>query len=86
MNYEEPILNDKEKEYLKNLVTPFKNIVVAITKFMVTDEYSTIQINTVNIIERDKYFYINLPYFKTNEHFLHMKIGRKYSLDDLDLL
>lgn len=82
----EPILNDGEKEYLKNLVTPFKDIVISITKFMITDEYSTIQIDTVNIIERNKYCIINLPYFKTTEHFLHMEIGKKYTLDDLDIL
>lgn len=84
--YQEPLLTDKEKEYLKNLVTPFKDIVISITKFMITGEYSTIQIDTVNIIERNKYCIINLPYFKTTEHFLHMEIGKKYTLDDLDLL
>lgn len=87
--YKEPILTDKEKKYLDNIIKPLKNKIVYIKKGNIdcgdddNFEYITIRIESVY-----KYIggeAISLPYFKKGEHYKGMEINRRYSLKELGL-
>ena len=74
---EEPILDDKEKEYLSNVIRPFKDKVRCIVKRSVSsEEYITIAL-------KDDYIY--LPDFKKNTMYKNMKLAKKYTLEELGL-
>jgi len=75
---EKPILDDKEKEYLSNLIRPFKNKVKHIAKRRV-DESQYIII----ILARDEDIY--LPYFKKDTMYKNMKLEKEYTLEELGL-
>lgn len=72
------ILNEKEKEYLNNVIKPFRNRVTYIQK---NDsrfrEFISIGIeNDANI---------DLPYFEIDTMYKGMQIGKKYTLSELGL-
>ena len=76
------ILNEKEKEYLSNFIKPFRNGVLAITKYNYSngDEYLQIEVNQPNRFEC-----IKLPYFEKGTMYKGMKLGKKYTLEELEL-
>ena len=76
------ILNEKEKEYLSNFIKPFRNGVLAITKYNYSngDEYLQIEVNLPN-----RYEYIKLPYFEKGTMYKGMKLGFTYILKELGL-
>ena len=78
------ILASKEKEYLSNVIKPFKHKVKGIRKGEIYDnedkqgkEYITIY------IKND--FSINLPNFKKNTMYKNMEINKAYTLEELEL-
>lgn len=74
---EEPILDDKEKEYLSNVIRPFKDKVRCIVKRSVSlEEYITIALKDDNIY---------LPDFKKNTMYKNMELFKKYTLEELGL-
>lgn len=76
---EEPILDDKEKEYLGNVIRPFRNEVIYIVKKIYNHrEKEYIAINLKN----DTIF---LPNFKENTMYKNMKINKEYTLEELGL-
>lgn len=75
---EEPILDDKEKEYLDNIIRPFKDRVTYIAKRQV-NEFQYIFIR----LKDDEY--IVLPVFKKDTMYKNMKLQKNYTLKELGL-
>lgn len=75
-----PILDDAEKEYLKNVIKPFKDKVKCIRKdivFLDDKEFICIE------IKRDPDVF--LPYFKKNAMYKGMEANKEYTLKELGL-
>lgn len=72
------ILTVSEKEYLKAVIKPFKNRVIAIRKgTCFGDEYISIELNCEGSVD--------LPFFKKDEHYKGMEIDMCYTLEKLGL-
>ena len=87
---EEPdILTDKEKQYLRNVIKPFRNRVKYITKEEAEiNAYKSIVMEVTIPINVGYYFnteYIYLPYFKQGTMYKNMEVGKKYTLEELGL-
>lgn len=83
--YKEPILDKTEKEYLSNVIKPFKNNVLYIIKLKgLYDniEYIQIGVKTDNVKRTE---YINLPFFIGGSMYNNMKLNHEYSLKELGL-
>lgn len=72
------ILTDKEKEYLKNVINPFRDRVLHIKK-NVDDKREYIVISVKNEIA------MIFPYFKKRTMYKGMKTSREYTLEELCL-
>lgn len=83
--YKETILDKTEKEYLLNIIKPFKNKICHIVKYTISvyDE-EFIQI-CVKSNRKNGYHYINLPAFTRYSMYKNMELCHKYSLKELDL-
>ena len=83
--YKELILNEKEKEYLSNVIKPFKNRVCYIIKYTKLcdpkEEYIQICVKSDNNLNE----YISLPTFTRGSMYKKMKINCAYTIEDLDL-
>ncbi len=82
------ILTEKEKEYLRNVIKPFKDRVKNIAKQNDTDSYEYISIgvsypiNKSNGCDTD---YIWLPSFESGTMYKNMEVEKKYTLEELGL-
>ena len=75
------ILDAAEKRYLSQVIRPFKDQVISISKnSTIYGEFIDIEIDEAGDDED-----IYLPYFKPCSMYKGMKINRKYTLDQLDL-
>ena len=76
--YKEPILDEKEKEYLSVVIKPWRDKVKSIAKYRYSpeDEFICIEI---------KCKYINLPYFKAGTMYKGMELCREYTLEELNI-
>ena len=73
------LLDKKEREYLSNVIKPFKNIVENIEKReWDKKEYIHIKI-------KGEIVGISFPYFKSNTMYKGMEEGKKYTLSELGL-
>ena len=74
----EEILDIEEKEYLGNLIKPFRNRVCFIKKIggYTTKQYITIVLKDENI---------EMPYFKANSMYKGMEQNKEYTLEELGL-
>lgn len=84
--YQEPILNEEEKEYLNNVIKPFKNKVsyIAKIKYLVgycNDVFIQICVKSYSSMPE----YISLPTFSIDSRYNNMQLGYKYSLKELGL-
>lgn len=83
------ILDKVEKEYLRNVIKPFKNNIQYIIKQTGPDhsdyEYITIFINSITNTDWLDQEYIVFPYFKKGTMYKNMEIGKKYTLEELGL-
>ena len=75
---EEPILDDKEREYLRGVIKPFRNKVKYIEKYSGEDK------EFIEIMLED-YDRLLLPNFKNGTMYKGMKSSEKYSLKELGL-
>lgn len=74
---EEPILDDKEKEYLSSVIRPFRDRIQYIVKRgSSAKEYIVIEIKNDNIY---------LPYFKKDTMYKNMELDKEYTLEELGL-
>jgi hypothetical protein len=80
--HEEPILDDIEKEYLSNVIKPFRNRVLYIVKVDNSNSYF-IEIKINNDGSND---YVVLPYFnRSAKMYTNMKPDYHYTLKQLGL-
>lgn len=80
--YKEPILDEAEKEYLGNIVKPYRDRVGFIVKTDAT-EYERIIICVLGLTQHNNY--IVLPYFYKNTMYKGMEVGKDYTLEELGL-
>lgn len=78
--YKEPILNDAEKEYLSAVIRPFRNRVTSIEKR--DDIYEEKQWILIAVGHKEN---VNLPYFRKATKYKGMKVGKKYTPEELGL-
>ncbi len=81
------ILDEKEKQYLRNVIKPFRNRVKYISK-QKTYEYEYISIcnrTPADIAYCGKVSYILLPYFERGTMYNNMEVGKEYTLEELGL-
>lgn len=80
----EPILDDKEREYLSAVIKPYKNYVTGIVKICNSYDKNRYFIRIVSknegIIE-----YVDLPWFKGNTMYKGMINFKEYTLKELGL-
>ena len=78
------ILAEKEKEYLSNVIDPFKDRVICIKKYEdEQDEYIVIQLKYyANEMVRDT---LILPSFKHGTMYSKMETDKEYTLEELGL-
>ena len=78
------ILTEKEKEYLSNIVKPFKDKIVSIVKYInCYDSYEFIRITIRQGISDA--CHIILPTLTSETMYKGMKFGKEYTLDELCL-
>ena len=80
-----PILDEVEKEYLSNIIKPFRNKVISIAKLDSEEMngYEYIYIEHLEVCnDRD---YINLPCFKKGTIYKGMEVDKEYTLEELGL-
>lgn len=79
------ILTEDEREYLINVIKPFRNKVISITKLdseeMNGYEYICIEHREVCNVR----YYITLPCFKNGSMYKGMEVDKEYSLEELGL-
>lgn len=85
---EEPILDDKEKNYLGNIIKPFKEKYTAMTITKIAARFHTAYI-WIALIEKGKkdacYEEIALPSFDRDKMYKGMEFDKEYTLKELDL-
>ena len=81
--YKEQILDDKEREYLSAVIKPYRNKVTFIAKSK--DLYEVKYF--ISIVVNGNYGReaIHLPWFKGNVMYKGMKIGKEYTLEELEI-
>ena len=78
--HKEPILDDVEKEYLSNVIKPFRDRVTSISK---DKDRSKGYYIGIALIDSD---YVFLPYFKESaKMYTGMELNHMYSLEELGL-
>ena len=79
---EEPILNKKEKEYLGNVIKPFRDRVKYIVKSncFIKDFISIFLYNDFKDVES-----IEFPYFQKDTMYKNMEKDKEYTLEELGL-
>ena len=74
----EPILTEKEKEYLSAVIKPFRNKIKYISKEegIYNTEYLACGLDCD---------YCSLPNFERNKFYRNMELGKRYTIEELDL-
>ena len=85
LEIEKPILNDSEKDYLENVLRPFKDGVTYVEKLKAGDpNYEYIGFKVAS--DDPEYFsWCYLPYFREGTMYKNMELDKYYSLDELGL-
>ena len=78
-----PILTDIEKEYLSNILKPFRDSVVSISKCNCYGDCA--YFIQIKVIQNKRPEYINLPYFEKGRMYRGMKTNKEYTLEELGL-
>lgn len=82
----EEILNKEDKEYLSVVIKPFRDKVKYIIKYpCITNEQYYIRIVYGDYDTWGKDIGITMPPFKKDKMYKNMKLGKKYSLEELGL-
>lgn len=79
-----PILDEKEKEYLSNIIKPFRKHIITIRKIQ-NYKYEFIEIVIYRRDEGASCEVISFPYFNKGKMYKGMKINKEYTLDELGL-
>lgn len=86
LEIEKPILNDSEKDYLENVLRPFKDRIVYIEKLKSRDpSYEYIGFRIVYEDHRCPTNWCYLPYFREGTMYKNIELDKYYNLDELGL-
>lgn len=80
-----PILDEKEKEYLSNVIKPFRDKVISITNYYeesIDNSFIEIEVKQDFCDENQ---YVSLPYFRKGTMYKGMVEYKKYTLEELGL-
>ena len=77
----EPILDDVEKRYLKNVLRPFKDRIIYVKKLQST---ACRKIAYLYVAVKDD-SYMMFPRFNKNTMYKNMKINKEYTLEELGI-
>ena len=81
-----PILSDSEKDYLENVLRPFKDRIVYIEKLKSRDpSYEYIGFKIVYEDHRCPDNWCYLPYFREGTMYKNIELDKHYSIDELEL-
>lgn len=84
--YKEPVLDEKEKEYLSAVIKPFKNRITYIKKVYIhrgynkNYEYIFGELGNEDVVDT-----FTLPYFSKETMYKGMETDKKYTLEELGL-
>ena len=79
-----PILDDKEKEYLSNVIKPFRKHIITIRKIQ-NYKYEFIEIVIYSTVEGVSCEVISFPYFNKGKMYKGIEINKEYTLKELGL-
>lgn len=86
LEIEKPILNDSEKDYLENVLRPFKDRIVYIEKLKSRDpSYEYIGFKIIYEDHRCPTNWCYLPYFREGTMYKNIELDKYYNLDELGL-
>lgn len=74
-----PILDDVEKEYLSNVIKPFKNRILSIKK---VESYYLKESIEIVLMDNDALYF---PFFKKGTMYKGMEVNKNYNLEELGL-
>lgn len=80
----EPLLKDKEKRYIENVIRPFKNRVKGVVKNKTTTGYEYLNFIVVSL-DKTRTDSFGLPLFNCNTAYLGMELGKWYMPEKLGL-
>lgn len=89
--YQEPILDEVEKEYLSYVLRPFRDRIKYVEKLRAysggrTDLYSIDNGEYISITYGDRcYDFFTLPHFPKGSMYKNMEVGKEYTLEELGL-
>ena len=84
--YEEPILDEVERRYLRNVIRPFRDRVINIKKLVYpTNVSACINIRIQGEVFKESFADMDLPLFKANTMYKGMKANKEYTLKELGL-
>ena len=76
--YKEPILDEVEKEYLSNVIKPWREKTISIIKVRVNED----DFISIRLKNGEK---VNLPWFKKSTMYKGMEANKVYTLEELGL-
>lgn len=82
VEYEVSILTAKEKQYISNIIKPFRNKITAITKLSQESGKEYIEIV---FKDNSSISFIDLPPFNKNTMYIDMEKFHRYSLEELEI-
>lgn len=83
--YIEPILDDKERKYLSDVIRPFRDRIVFVTKVYHCGGNEQIIIGIKSAVNSGAVTGIEFPYFKEGSMYKGMKCGTDYTIAELML-
>lgn len=84
--YKEPVLTDKEKEYLSAVIKPFRDRITYIAKVEEDIHWFYWIMIRVDIGFLNDYYDFCLPPFEeTSDMYKNMEVGKEYTLEELGL-
>ena len=89
----EPVLDDIEKNYLSNIIKPFRNRILYIAKSETVKTYDNPNpkiYECIYIMYKDRSkkknpFYMGFPCFKKGTMYKNMELDKEYTLEELGL-
>lgn len=82
----EPILDSVEKQYLENVIRPFRKQVTRVCKvYGWYENYAHIRIMIKHPLMKNMRAYTDLPFFNVKKMYLGMEPNKEYTLEELGL-
>lgn len=79
------LLTPKEKEYLENVLIPYKDRIIYIKKQTIGRNWAEIIIKVESIITEKFYDLISLPVFEKDKYYKNLVINQPYTKEELGL-